>query len=54
MPMTIARKLVEAFGNLQGILKASIEQLDGVEGIGELRARAIREGLRRVQRADAA
>lgn len=49
VPMTIARKLVEAFGSLQGILKASIEQLDEVEGIGELRARAIREGLRRVR-----
>ena len=49
VPMTIARKLVEAFGNLQGIFKASIEQLDEVEGIGELRARAIKEGLRRVR-----
>ena len=49
VPMTITRKLVEAFGNLQGIQKATIEQLDEVEGIGELRARAIREGLRRVR-----
>jgi diadenylate cyclase len=49
VPMTIARKLVDVFGNLQGIFKASVGQLDEVEGIGELRARAIKEGLRRVR-----
>lgn len=46
---TVARKLVNAFENLQGILKASIEQLDEVEGIGEPRARVIKDGLRRVR-----
>lgn len=49
VPMTLARKLVEAFGNFQGIHRASIEELDAVEGIGELRARAVKEGLRRVR-----
>lgn len=49
VPMTIARKLVDEFGNLQGIFKATISQLDEVEGIGELRARAVKEGLRRVR-----
>lgn len=49
VPMTIARKLIDAFGNLQGICKATIAQMDEVEGIGELRARAIKEGLRRVR-----
>lgn len=49
VPMTIARKLIDTFGNLQGICKASIAELDGVEGIGELRAKAIKEGLRRVR-----
>ena len=49
VPMTIARKIVEEFFNLQGIFKASIVNLDEVEGIGESRARAIKEGLRRVR-----
>jgi diadenylate cyclase len=49
VPITIARKLVDVFGDLQGIYKASVSQLDEVEGIGELRARAIKEGLRRVR-----
>jgi Predicted nucleic-acid-binding protein (contains the HHH domain) len=49
LPMTIARKLIDEFGCLREISKASIEQLDEVEGIGELRARAIKEGLRRVR-----
>lgn len=35
--------------NLQGILKASSEELDAVEGIGEIRARAIKEGLKRIR-----
>ena len=45
----MTKKLVDAFGNLQGIMKASIVQLDEVEGIGEPRARAIKDGLRRVR-----
>lgn len=45
----VTKKLVDAFGNLQGIMKASIAQLDEVEGIGEPRARAIKDGLRRVR-----
>lgn len=49
VPMHVIRKVVEVFSNLRGILKASIEDLDDVEGIGEVRARTIKEGLRRVQ-----
>ncbi len=49
VPSGVVRKLVDAFLNLQGILKATIEELDEVEGIGEVRARMIKEGLRRVQ-----
>jgi diadenylate cyclase len=47
--MSIARKLIDEFGNLQGILNASVEQLDAVEGVSELRARAVKDGLRRVR-----
>lgn len=46
---TVARKLVDAFENLQGILKASVVQLDELGGIGEPRARVIKDGLRRVR-----
>ena len=49
VPMAVTRNLVDKFLNFQGILNASIEELDDVEGIGEVRSRLIREGLRRVQ-----
>lgn len=49
VPMAVVRNLVDKFSNLQGILNASIEELDDVEGIGEVRARTIKEGFRRVQ-----
>ncbi|MGE5474133.1 MAG: DNA integrity scanning diadenylate cyclase DisA [Ignavibacteriales bacterium] len=47
LPMTIIKNLVDRFVNLQGVLKASIEELDDVDGIGEVRAKSIKEGLRR-------
>jgi len=34
---------------LSTILNASIEELDEVDGIGEVRARAIQDGLRRLR-----
>lgn len=49
VPMTVMKNLVGRFFNLQGILRASIEELDDVEGIGEVRARTIKEGLKRVK-----
>ena len=49
LPMGIITNLVETFGDLPSILKASIEELDDVEGIGEVRARAIKNGLKRLQ-----
>lgn len=49
LPMPVIENLVGQFGNLQKILRASIEDLDEVEGIGEVRARAIKEGLRRLR-----
>lgn len=48
VPMSVMRNLLDRFSNLQGILKASSDELDAVEGIGEVRARTIKEGLRRV------
>jgi len=49
VPMHVIRNLVDKFLNFQGIINASIDELDEVEGIGEARARIIKEGLRRVQ-----
>lgn len=49
LPGSIINNLVQALGSFQSILKASISELDGVEGIGEVRARNIRDGLKRLQ-----
>lgn len=49
LPMPVIENLVNHFGTLQKVLRASIEELDEVEGIGEVRARAIKEGLRRLR-----
>lgn len=48
LPMPVVENLVVHLGNLQRVLRASIEELDEVEGIGEVRARAVKEGLRRL------
>jgi len=49
LPATVTDNLVETFKNFQSIMSASIAELDDVEGIGEVRARAIKDGLRRLK-----
>lgn len=49
LPQIIMNNLVERFGKLPHILMATIEELDEVDGIGEVRARAIKDGLKRIQ-----
>lgn len=49
LPTVVVDNLVGHFGALQRILAATIDQLDDVEGIGEVRARAIKDGLRRLR-----
>lgn len=49
MPASIIEKTVEAFGSLQGVCSASIDELDDVEGVGEVRAKIINQSLRRLQ-----
>ncbi|HHT49089.1 MAG TPA: DNA integrity scanning protein DisA [Firmicutes bacterium] len=49
LPLPVIENLVRCFENLQNIVGASIEELDEVEGIGEVRARSIKEGLRRLR-----
>lgn len=48
LPATIVDRLVGHFGSLQRLLAASLEDLMDVEGVGESRARAVREGLSRL------
>ncbi|RMH81644.1 MAG: DNA integrity scanning protein DisA [Actinomyces sp.] len=48
LPEVVADRVVERFGVLPKILRASTDDLVEVEGVGESRARAIREGLRRI------
>ena len=45
LPSGIIENLVNYFEDFQGILAASIEDLDDVEGIGEIRATYIKNGL---------
>lgn len=49
LPMSVIENLVSTFGNLQEILSASTDELDDVDGIGEVRANAIKEGLKRLR-----
>ena len=48
LPNPIVERLIEHFGGLQKLLAAGIDDLQAVEGVGEARARSIREGLSRL------
>ncbi|WP_307864497.1 DNA integrity scanning diadenylate cyclase DisA [Allobranchiibius sp. CTAmp26] len=48
IPPMINDRLVEHFGGLQKLLAADFDHLMAVEGVGELRARSVREGLSRL------
>lgn len=49
VPQIVVENLVKTFKEFKNILSASIEELDAVEGIGEARARMIKDGLRKMQ-----
>jgi diadenylate cyclase len=48
LPAAVVDRLVEHFGGLQKLLAAGIDDLQVVEGVGETRARSVREGLSRL------
>ncbi|MGQ0630895.1 MAG: DNA integrity scanning diadenylate cyclase DisA [Sporichthyaceae bacterium] len=48
LPAAVIERLVEHFGGLQKLLAASIDDLQTVDGVGESRARSVREGLSRL------
>ena len=49
MPANIVENLILSFKSFQHILDADIESLDEVDGIGEVRARTIKQSLKRMQ-----
>lgn len=49
LPMAVIENLVAAFGTLPRIVEATVEALDAVDGIGEIRAKAIKEGLAKLR-----
>jgi len=48
LPVLVLDRLIEHFGGLQKLLAASIDDLQAVDGVGETRARSVREGLSRL------
>jgi len=51
LPTPIVDRLVDHFGSLQRLLGATVEDLQAVDGVGDARARGVREGLSRLAEA---
>jgi diadenylate cyclase len=49
LPDTVIKRVVASLDGLEGIVRASQRELESVAGVGTVRAREIREGLRRLQ-----
>jgi diadenylate cyclase len=49
LPTIIIENLISSFGELSNITSATVENLDDVEGIGEVRAKKIQEGFRLIK-----
>jgi diadenylate cyclase len=49
LPDSVVKRVVSTLPGLEGIVRASQRELEAVEGVGTVRAREIREGLRRLQ-----
>ena len=48
LPESVVDRIIGRFGSLQKIMRATIDDLDEVTGVGEMRARAIKDGLSRL------
>jgi diadenylate cyclase len=48
LPESIIERVIAHFGSLPDIIRASIEDLEEVDGVGSARAHAIKEGLARL------
>ena len=51
LPVVLGRRLIEHFGSLQALFAASAAELQDVDGVGDGRARLIRDGLVRLAEA---
>jgi diadenylate cyclase len=51
LPGPVVDRLVDHFGSLQRLLGATVEDLQAVDGVGDARARGVREGLSRLAEA---
>jgi diadenylate cyclase len=49
IPDTVVRHVIRDFATLDAVVRASHRDLEAVDGVGSVRAREIREGLRRLQ-----
>jgi diadenylate cyclase len=49
LPKLVVQRIVDEFGGLEGLLAATDGELETVDGVGDIRAKDIREGLRRQQ-----
>jgi diadenylate cyclase len=49
LPPNVIRRIVSDLEGLDSIVRASLRDLESVEGVGAVRAREIKEGLRRLQ-----
>jgi diadenylate cyclase len=49
LPKLVVGEIVKEFGGLDELLAATDAELEAIEGVGEIRAKDIREGLRRLQ-----
>ncbi|HEV3127889.1 MAG TPA: DNA integrity scanning diadenylate cyclase DisA [Solirubrobacteraceae bacterium] len=49
LPRQVVQRIVDEFGGLEELLAATDGELETVDGVGEIRAKDIREGLRRQQ-----
>jgi diadenylate cyclase len=49
LPDDVVSKVVGSFDGLESLMRASLRELEAVEGVGPAQAREIREGLRRLQ-----
>jgi diadenylate cyclase len=49
LPKLVVQRIVGEFGGLEELLAATDAELEGIDGVGEIRAKDIREGLRRLQ-----
>jgi diadenylate cyclase len=54
LPRSISENLIDELGSLKAILRASEKELMEIKGIAEVRARAVKSGLKRLKQSLAA